>query len=813
MKIEKTSTGVIIREASDDVKRKCLQYFSLNKPLREFFIYSGNDPDNRSIFGKDRDVIYITSGFLKINDKTIQSLKCSEIHPSVGKSVDITMNRQPRSRLQTDCIQKLTTSSSNKITVELKPGTGKEEPYSRKIPTPNGYTLMGDLQLGDYVFDKYGNPTKVVGIFEQGEKDVYEVTFQDGRTALCGLDHLWTVKNHMNGKWETVTLRYLIERMSYGNFDYRIPTCMSVQFKEKPTPINPWVIGCFVAGNTLKYENLTIKTFNDEIPYAIASKCGFHVKSEGLDMYTFWDDNDEPIKTKDFFDGIEISDGCIPEVYLVNSVTVRLNVLQGIMDMSGCVVRGKRHSNIRVSSSSRKLLEQIRYILYSFGYSCKITDKTLNGSYVGSLKLLVPNRVKELIFNTSLKKTAVHSTNDFISYTTNNLSIKDIKFSHVEKCRCIMVDNHEHLYLTEDFIVTHNTFIALYSISKLKDNKPLIIAPTTLLKNQWIENIVDLGIDKSDIATTITEAPDKKICVVTISAMENALRDDWEGLMKTIAKSEFGIKIIDEAHLHLKGVLKLDAVCNIKRNWYLSATLGRSNAEEDRILNRSLLDADRFVGNATYEEYQDEYVEVFFQDIYYYPSTRLCNQHFRYGSKGLVRATYYNMLMNYRNGTPFLNNIMTMIKRTKHIVSYGKVLVLVPIITTIHAAVERMEKDPYFKQFKIAGVDGGMSISEKRAALESDIIISTSMSMGTGVDISDLAAVVNFDQYASPIITEQIFGRLRNRKDKKRTYYIDICDHVRQARTIENWGRKRRVLIPYFPGADANIKLLPKIRC
>ena len=93
--------------------------------------------------------------------------------------------------------------------------------------------------------------------------------------------------------------------------------------------------------------------------------------------------------------------------------------------------------------------------------------------------------------------------------------------------------------------------------------------------------------------------------------------------------------------------------------------------------------------------------------------------------------------------------------------------------------------------------------------MESNIILSTSLSMGTGVDVSNLGVVINFDQYASPIITEQIFGRLRDRGQE--TYYIDICDNVRQAGMLKNWGKKRRILMPYFPGAKHDIKSLKRI--
>lgn len=289
------------------------------------------------------------------------------------------------------------------------------------------------------------------------------------------------------------------------------------------------------------------------------------------------------------------------------------------------------------------------------------------------------------------------------------------------------------------------------------------------------------------------------------------MREDWYGLHKTLEKSRFGIKIIDEAHLHLKGVLKFDAICNIERNWYMSATLGRSDASEDRILNRALKDADRFIGNGLYEEYQKQYVTVCLQDIWYYPSAALCQKYFRYGSKGLVRATYYNMLLAYNGGKPFIKNILTVMKRTKDLVNSDKrILVLVPLREAIKLVEQAVKQDPYFKNLKVGTVDGTMSMSERAVAMESDIIISTSMSMGTGVDLQNLIAVINFDQYASPIITEQICGRLRDRGYD--CYYVDICDHVRYAKVIENWGRKRRIVIPYFPGVKSDIKKLPNIR-
>ena len=72
-------------------------------------------------------------------------------------------------------------------------GTGKAQPVDTLIPTPSGYKKLGDLQVGDYVFNRYGKPVEILGVFDQGELNTYKVTLEDGRSTLCNDEHLWTV--------------------------------------------------------------------------------------------------------------------------------------------------------------------------------------------------------------------------------------------------------------------------------------------------------------------------------------------------------------------------------------------------------------------------------------------------------------------------------------------------------------------------------------------------------------------------------------------------------------------------------------------
>lgn len=847
MHIEQTATGCIIRNPSTEIKRKVLQYFSLKQPVREFFIYSGNDPDHPPIFGKERDVLYISSGFLHIIDPVIQKETRFKktIQPPMGARISLSLSKEPRSDFQRDCTNVMITTKARKLTIEAKPGLGKMEPYSRKIPTPtpDGYTRMGDLKIGDYVFDRNGYKTKVIGIFDHGIQDVYKVTFQDGRTAYCGADHLWTVKASKDGKWKVMQTKEMINdfkkisqwKVEHGREDpyvykYYIPTNGCAEYDHVNVPVDPYVLGCFIGNGCCTLPALTISSPDAEVPNRIADICGFDVKKKIKRnteySYIFYDKTThKPIHTADFFKDIPSMikaysyDKEIPKEYLYNDTRSRIQLLRGLMDTDGSISYNEKRYTVSYSSTSRKLLEQVNWLIRSLGYSGNISNDHRKDKYTkkycGTLIMRIPNKIKHELFTyypKYLKALEASSIKQDIIY--DDLLIKDISFSHREGCRCIMVDNPEHLYLTEDFIVTHNTFMAMYAISKL-GLKPLVITPTTMLKSQWTKEFIEEGIPKEKITNNIYEAPTHDFCVVTITSLENALRDDWNGLMKVIKEANFGIKIIDEAHLHLKGMLRFDAICNIARNWYMSATLGRSDEAEDNILNRALLDAERFVGSSKYEEYQKEYINVYYQDCYYNMSARLCEEYFKYGTKGLIKSTYYNALMAYQNGIPFISNILTVYKLMRHImpedVRDKKALILVPMISIIERLVETMKQDSYFNNIHIIGVDGRMKIVEKMAALsEGELIISTSMSMGTGIDIKGMALLINFDQYASPIISEQIVGRNRDRGWE--CYHVDVVDYVKYAKTLASWGNKRRGCLPYFPGVKKNFKQLPDLR-
>ena len=472
MKIEKTSTGLIIHDPTDELKHKILRYFSLSDPEREFFIYSGNDRSKRPLFGKEHDVVYITSGMLKVKDEKLQSmLRHYNVIPiPTPQSIDLEMTRSPRSQIQEDCISEMIKKSndSRKLTIQLAGGTGKLEPYSTLIPTPTpqGFTRMGDLKVGDYVFDRTGKPTKILEIFEQGVTDIYKVTFKDGRSVLCGKEHLWTVKTHKNGIWKTVETKDMMKdyktlsshKKSKGliewDYKYYIPSCKPVQYPHQDVPIDPWVLGCFIGNGCCTLPQLSISCRSDEIPIRIAEMYDFELcYPKHNRMYTFKKDG-HYVKTKDFFKSIPSIIGkyshekFIPNEYMYNDIQTRIKIVQGLMDVNGSINPNGGRFLTQYTSPSKRLLKQIQRLIYSFGYSASIViDKhgwKYKNGFCGKLILHVPHTFKKCLFTVKRKFDIAQHANE----SPNNdfypkMMITDIRKIGKDNARCILVDNDE----------------------------------------------------------------------------------------------------------------------------------------------------------------------------------------------------------------------------------------------------------------------------------------------------------------------------------------------------------------------------------
>ena len=417
-------------------------------------------------------------------------------------------------------------------------GSGKAQPNSTLIPTPNGTIAIGDLKPGDFVFDKLGHKTKVINVFPQGKLDVYRITLADGRTTLCGPEHLWVVKSHSGGKRtvRTITTEEMF-RTGIGNYryskkygkeyiDYRwhLPMNSAVEYEQQDKlPVDPYVVGCFLGDGCCTTPSLVLSSNDEFIPNEIARLIGAKCAERACDKNYNWKfELPDDLKTtkKKNFQTAELFEEIpelittsnlkrIPKKYLAASIDDRFSLLQGLLDTDGAVTKEK--AKVSFGSKNKSLCEDIIVLCRSLGLRCHLNTyyRGIKNSYEYSVTITGTPEEKLRMFRLPRKLNRIIDSNEHkkaigsLNKTWNNfITVTNIeKLGYQEDMTCLYVDNDEHLYLTNDFIVTHNTMIlvtaALEALQLGKFDKIV-----------WLRNNIDVK-DTKDLGALPGEVIDK----------------------------------------------------------------------------------------------------------------------------------------------------------------------------------------------------------------------------------------------------------------------------------------------------------------
>lgn len=402
-------------------------------------------------------------------------------------------------------------------------GCGKCIPNSTNIPTPDGWRKVEEIKIGDYLFDRQGNPTKVLGVYPQGKKEVYEITFGDGRQAKCSIDHIWSVHKRTWGEAnyyrERTTEEILkdnykiVDKRGRKQHNYSIPCCQPVQYSEKNYLIHPYVIGAFLGDGCCKgHSRLVLSSENDEIPEYCAELIGnIEIKDWYGQKYkhTFFNKTtQEYLLTKDFFKDFSEEllqysyDKKIPSIYKYGSIEQRYQLLQGLFDTDGSIQ--KNNGLVSFTSTSLSLIKDVQEVLYSLGHSSVITETKRKFLYTNTcytLRVNMSHKDKINLFKLKRKRKIAESFKDKKQrhdYTkTTIVNIKKLDYS--EDMTCFYVDNREHLFLMNDFIVTHNTSVLTERISHLitennVDPKKIVaISFTTMAAEEMRKRLGDIA--------------------------------------------------------------------------------------------------------------------------------------------------------------------------------------------------------------------------------------------------------------------------------------------------------------------------------
>lgn len=371
-------------------------------------------------------------------------------------------------------------------------GTGKAQPLYSKILTPTGWINMGDVSVGDFVISVEGTPTKVLGVYPQGIKDIYEVVFDDNTKTHCCGDHLWETQNRLerDGK-RTGTIKNTFEIKNTlqgkdGRKNHSIPLVSPIQFYTKNMFIDPYIMGILLGDGCFHLNAVKLSSADAEIISYVSTWASNHsLLVEHRSNYDY--DIVRSDKKKGMYCPnplqVEIKklglfnhksyDKFIPPDYLVNSIDHRIALLQGLMDSDGTISRNGMCADM--STTSKQLAYDVRALVNSLGGKVTIRHKkstyTYNDiKYDGRISYRITLKLPAGIIPFRLQR----KVNRFIpkSKYAPKRYICDVKLVGKSEAQCIMVEHPRHLYVTDDYILTHNTFLAIAkAVQGLRENK------------------------------------------------------------------------------------------------------------------------------------------------------------------------------------------------------------------------------------------------------------------------------------------------------------------------------------------------------
>lgn len=356
-------------------------------------------------------------------------------------------------------------------------GSGKAQPLDEPILSTRGWIKMGDVRIGEELVAPLNNePSIVTGIYPQGVKPIYRITTSDGRTTRCCGEHLWLVrtnimvqKHRKNGtpSFYVKTTQEIIEDYISRGKSIFIPVAKAVEYEQKDLPIDPYVLGVWLGDGIKGCQTLTISNDESDIIERIADRLGatFHLHGK-TNFHNTFHRNSNTLKMQEALKeyGLDVYSGerFIPDDYLHSSIEQRMELLKGLMDSDGNIDQKHR---LRFFTTSTKLKDCFVDLCRGLGYVISINkdNRIYAKSDAGWTIRIYTN---DVIFR-SKKHFAKH--NAFLEkandrrcvYANDHVKITKIEYVGDMEAQCIMVSNKDHLYITNDYIVTHNT-VALY---------------------------------------------------------------------------------------------------------------------------------------------------------------------------------------------------------------------------------------------------------------------------------------------------------------------------------------------------------------
>ncbi len=368
--------------------------------------------------------------------------------------------------------------NSELIILAARPSMGKAQPLDAPVLTPGGFVPMGQLNIGDRLASIDGQPSEVTGVFPQGEREVYRVTFADGRSTECCAEHLWRVDcRHWDGPRviDTAALTELLNKQRYQNRVW-IETFSGEFGQDDDLPIDPWLLGLLLAEGNFGGGTPRFSTAQPDILRQVAlTAAGCEVSAAGNYDYRLRQIGGkhvagiQGVRANPLTAALQELDlhHCkshqkfVPDSYRNASRESRIRLLAGLLDGDGWV---ESFGSVRFATSSRQLADDVVYLARSLGGTASWTERQPTYTHLGESRKGRTSFVCNLQHPEALNWFTLDAKRARLAggrQRQRRLNIVSIEPSRITQTQCISVSHPSRLYVTDDFIVTHNTALAM----------------------------------------------------------------------------------------------------------------------------------------------------------------------------------------------------------------------------------------------------------------------------------------------------------------------------------------------------------------
>lgn len=428
------------------------------------------------------------------------------------------------------------------IIVAARPGVGKALALDTPLPTPTGWTTMGDVAVGDELLGDDGRPTRVVAATDvMLGRPCYEVEFSDGTVIVADAAHQWLTETRASRKSAQAaavgynrhnnqrtfaavrTTAEIAETLRCPTQDRRlnhsVVNARALDLPDREFLVPPYTLGAWLGDGTSAAAQITAA--DPEIIMRIeAEDSGAGVGTLQARLRTI---------------GV-LGNKHIPTEYLRGSEAQRRALLAGLLDTDGTVTVG---GAVQFSVTNQRLARDVNELIVSLGYRCQTSTKRVQGrSETSSIAYTLTFSTEDKVFALE-RKAIAHKERRAVTGTSRCGSrfIVDVRPIESVAVRCVEVDNDSHMYLASRAMVpTHNSTLGLDFLRSCS------------IKHRMASVIFSLEMSKSEIVMRLLSAEAK----IKLSDMRSGRMsdEDWTRLARRMSEiSEAPLYIDDSPNL------------------------------------------------------------------------------------------------------------------------------------------------------------------------------------------------------------------------------------------------------------------------